>query len=78
MFSIDKNGYDEYLCAWIILKKMSHNKTPTLEEIGKLLNGRIHSNRKFFIKFVEDYPTGSTGKVLKRELSQIFKKELNL
>ena len=82
VFSIAKNGYDEYLCAWIILKtnSTSDNKevTITIGEINQMLRGRIHSNRKLFIKIVNDFPTSSNGKVMKKDLTRIFKQELNL
>ena len=82
VFSIAKNGYDEYLCAWIILNtnSTSDNKevTLTIGEINQMLRGRIHSNRKLFIKIVNDFPTSSNGKVVKKDLARIFKQELNL
>lgn len=80
MFSIAINGYDEYLCAWIILEDSGDDNKTSLDEIKKLLQARVHTSRKLFIKFVKEFPTGAagTGKVVKKELARMYKEELNL
>lgn len=80
VFSITKNGYDEYLCAWVIVKNEIRLDSPSdfQEEISFMLRSRLHSTRKLFVKIVADFPTNSNGKVVKKDLSRIFKQELYL
>ena len=77
MFAISIDGIDKYICAWIILKDKCQKTT--IEDIKSFCLGHLHVKRlPDYIKIVDDFPVGLTGKVSKTELAQLYKKELNL
>lgn len=63
---------DKYGCAWVILKNKS--KPTKIEELQAMCGKRVIE----FVKFVNDFPVSENGKVLKGEMSRLFKLELNL
>jgi fatty-acyl-CoA synthase len=78
VFAINIDGMDKYICAWIKLKNKA-DKTTTEESIRAFCLKHLHSKRSpDFIKIVNEFPIGATGKVSKTELAQLYKKELNL
>ena len=76
VFGVKKSDFEDILCAWIILKDPS--KT-SLDDLRSFCQKRIsvYKNPKH-IKIVKDFPTSSIGKILKSEMSKIYKQELNI
>lgn len=73
VFSIKNDqGLDLCGCAWIILK--DKKKKTTIEEIQAMCGKKVLEN----VKFVDDYPLNSNGKINKLEMASIFKTELEL
>ena len=61
-----------WCCAWIILKDKTK---PISHEKIRYLSGVKHLK---YIKFVDNFPIGATGKILKTELTKLYRQELNL
>lgn len=71
VFSItNEQGLDLSGCAWVILKDKS--KPTSVEELQRMCGRRVVEN----VKFVEDFPLSDNGKVLKIEMSRLYKLEL--
>lgn len=72
VFSINVNGNENRLCAWVILKDKS--KIPSVDEMKEIC-GTMPLK---YVKFVNEFIVSSVNKVLKTEMAKIYKKELNL
>lgn len=75
VFSLSVDGFEKYICAWIILK--DETQATTSKDIKSFCDKHLSSKRSpHFVKIVKDFPLGSTGKTLKTEMAKIYKKEL--
>jgi fatty-acyl-CoA synthase len=75
VFCLNMDGFDKYICAWVILKDSS--KPTTAQEIKSFCLESLNAKRApHFIKIVDDFPVGSGGKTLKTEMARLFKLEL--
>lgn len=72
VFSIVENQVDKYGCAWVILK--DKNGSTSVKELQAMCGKRVIE----YVKFVDDFPVSENGKVLKTEMSRLFKLELGL
>ena len=76
VFGVPDDRFGEELCAWIVLRP---GATVEPEDIRSFCRGQIaHFKIPRYVKFVEGYPTTTTGKIQKFVMRERFLSELEL
>jgi fatty-acyl-CoA synthase len=76
VIGVPDDKYGEELCAWIVLHP---HVEVAVEDIRDFCRGQIaHFKIPRYIKFVESFPTTTTGKVQKFVIRQLMEEELKL
>jgi fatty-acyl-CoA synthase len=76
VFSVPDFRMGEEVCAWLKLKE---NTKLTAEELKAYCKGKVaHYKIPKYIRFVEEYPKTTSGKIQKFKMREVMMKELDL